>query len=100
MTNGDRSSIDVDLFNIQPKFTHAVDVHRSKSFVDLLSCMVNLHSDPNNWGGVTSNRSTSSFEIPAWLRTFGMAIVGPIPMIRGATPGKRGICTTPVGDCD
>lgn len=40
---------------------------------------------------ITSNRSTSSLEIPAWLRTLGMAMEGPIPMIRGATPGDRSV---------
>ena len=43
MTKGDRPPIDIDLFNVQPKLTHTVDVHRSEGFVDLLSRIVNLH---------------------------------------------------------
>ena len=33
-----------------------------------------------------SKMSTSSFEIPALAKTFGMATLGPIPMIRGGQP--------------
>lgn len=44
MSESDRSSIDIDLFDIQPKLTYTVDIHRSKSLVDLLR-IFSLYSD-------------------------------------------------------
>jgi len=44
MAESDSSSVDVDLFHIQPKLPNTVDVHRSKGFVDLSSHVVTLHS--------------------------------------------------------
>lgn len=43
MSKSDCSSIDIDLFNVQPKLTYAVYVHGSESFVDLLLRVVSLH---------------------------------------------------------
>lgn len=45
MSESDRSSIDVDLFDIQSKLTYTVDIHRSKSLVDLLLRIFSLYSD-------------------------------------------------------
>ena len=50
MAKGDRPPIDVDLFDVQPKLTHTVDVHRSEGFVDLSSRIVNLHPGVIYWG--------------------------------------------------
>lgn len=43
MAQSNCSSVDVDLFDVQPKLTHTIDVHRSEGFVDLSSRIVNLH---------------------------------------------------------
>ena len=50
MAKGDRPSVDVHLFDVQPKLTHAVDVHRSEGFVDLSSRVVESAPWMIYWG--------------------------------------------------
>ncbi len=87
MAKGYGSSVHVDLLQIESELAHAMDVHGSEGFVDLQS------QDGRALGSYepfvfmhTSNRSTSSFVRPTFSNTFGMAMVGPTPMIRGAKP--------------
>lgn len=87
MTESNCSTVDVHLVDIKAEFSYTVDVHRRKGFVDLheMRRLVRKNCGGSNKQRIqTSNRSTSSFVIPTCERTVAMAMLGAMPMMRGA----------------
>jgi hypothetical protein len=89
MAEGDGTSIHVDLLWVEFQLAHAVHTHGSESLIDLRSFHMS-HPFLFMWIVLycTSNRSTSSVVIPTFAKTFGMAIEGPMPIIRGVKPAQ------------
>src|ERR1700722_4206354 len=83
MSERDGPSVHVNLLWVEFELAHAVHAHGSECFIDLRPLS---HMSDTFFFIHTSNRSTSFTERPTFSNTFGMAIVGPTPMIRGAKP--------------
>jgi hypothetical protein len=87
MAEGDGTSVHIDLLGVKPQLSYAVHTHGSEGLIDLRLLLPMSHPYFVHVN-CTSNRSTSSVVIPTFAKTFGMAIVGPTPMIWGAVPTR------------
>src|ERR1700729_811109 len=85
MPKSNRSSIHVDLFGVNTECLHTIYTLRRERLVDLPRCEIS-HSCVES--KQTSNKSTSSCVMPAFLSTMGIAYRGAIPITRGATPDR------------
>ena len=89
MSQSNSTAMNVDLLDIQSEFTNAIDVHGSECFIDLAMrvsrYISNTESSPS-----TSNRSTSSLVMPAFLRTAGIANAA-----RNSPSRARRLCLVP-----
>jgi uncharacterized membrane protein len=88
VTQGNSSSVHVHFFNVESEFAHAVDIHGRKGFVDLFSLVLVPH-DLFKSALLASNRSTSLTLSPVCSSAIGIAYVGPIPIILGASPATE-----------